>query len=125
MHPTAQTSRGGREGGRKGRVSTLLPQLTFISHQGVKQKGRREGGREGGKGRGRTNSSGVLRAGKHDLRGAIPPCHHVLGQIARFLFSYWADAAGEAKVTDFEVAVGVEEDVGGQGGEGGRGGVGG
>jgi len=34
------------------------------------------------------------------------------------LFSDGADTAGEAKVTDLEVAVGVEEDVGGLGREG-------
>ena len=46
-------------------------------------------------------------------RCSVPTCHDVFSQVGRFLFSYWTDAPRKAKIADFEVAVGVEEDVGG------------
>jgi hypothetical protein len=60
---------------------------------------------------------GVAREGEHDLRRAVPARCDVLGHkpgfVARARVGGGADAAGEAKVADFEVAVGVDEQVGG------------
>ena len=55
----------------------------------------------------------VLLKRQHDLRRAVPPRRDVLGHEARLCPGRLggADGAGEAKVADLEVAVGVEEQV--------------
>ena len=57
----------------------------------------------------------ILFEGEHDLRGAVPARRDVLGHEPRFLAAWVRRARGarEAKVAHLEVAVGVEEEVGG------------
>ena len=59
---------------------------------------------------------GILVTRQHDLRGAVPPCHHILGQQQRI--ARLADhllvaqhAPGKAEVANLEVAVGIDEQV--------------
>lgn len=53
---------------------------------------------------------GVLLEREHDLRSPIPPGSYVLGHEAEIVLGQ-SHRAGEAKVTDLEVAVGVQEKI--------------
>jgi hypothetical protein len=48
-----------------------------------KKEGGGEGGREGGRAYPYVDGLSVLRAGQHDLRGAIPTGDHILRQVLR------------------------------------------
>mmetsp|Transcript_30089 Transcript_30089/g.87643 ORF Transcript_30089/g.87643 Transcript_30089/m.87643 type:complete len:243 (+) Transcript_30089:213-941(+) len=55
---------------------------------------------------------GVIgRTGQHDLWGAVPPSDHVLGEVLLLLSV--GDATGEPKVAQLEVAIRIQENIGG------------
>jgi hypothetical protein len=56
-------------------------------------------------------SFGVVLEAEHDFRSTIPPSSNVLGHVAGVLLGVDGEAAGEAKVADLELAVGVDQEV--------------
>ena len=55
----------------------------------------------------------VLLEGQHDFGSAVPPRGNVFRHEARFRAGWFGslDGSGKAKVADFEVAIGIEEEI--------------
>ena len=56
---------------------------------------------------------GVALEAQHDLRRAVPARRHVLSHVARIFLRVHGKAAGQSKIADLELAVGVDQQVAG------------
>ena len=56
---------------------------------------------------------GVALKAQHDLGRAVPARRHVLSHVARILLRVHRKTAGQSKIADLELAVGVDQQVAG------------
>lgn len=56
-------------------------------------------------------SFGVALEAQHDLRSAIPSCRNILRHVSRILLGINGEATRQAKVTDFQLAIGIDQQV--------------
>ena len=90
MQPTDQTSTGG------------------VVVSGVDSRAKEAAGQGGGAS---LTRSGVVLEAEHNLGSAVPPRRDVFCQVAGVLVRVDGEAAGESKVADLKLAVGVDEEV--------------
>jgi hypothetical protein len=54
---------------------------------------------------------GVALEAQHDLWCSVPPGSHILGHVPRILLGVHGEATGQSEIANFELAVGVDEQV--------------